>query len=362
MVRTLETHSSSGRSPEIRPASAVMIGASTSARASARDSSGTRSSASTAWPMRSGISPAGTPSASSSPARRLRDCGASAVPTRSPVPASPIRDSGRAPWRSAKRQTSRKTWPAAAPAALRPWDSVADAASAAAFLAAPASSTPIGSSDISATTPARPKTSATDRVSAGSAPATTSAAPSVTISRAWAGPPTQATRAAPSYCASSTVGAMPWGGTRPLASEITGVRARSPARAQPGDDRLEAAGRHAQEDEVGAGDAGRYRLHAQLGRQLDAGEVDAVLAVGLQALGLLGGAGLERGPEAAAREQHRDGGAERSGADDDGAAGARGGEAELWPRGHRDRYPATAVGSRPQPCLLLFSEPSNTVP
>jgi hypothetical protein len=36
-------------------------------------------------------------SASSSPARRLRLCGASAVATRSPVPASPIIDSGRAP-------------------------------------------------------------------------------------------------------------------------------------------------------------------------------------------------------------------------------------------------------------------------
>ena len=77
VVRTRAIHPSSGSSPEIRPASAVRIGASTPARVSARASSGTRSSDSTAWPMRAGISAAGTPSASSSPARRLRLCGAS---------------------------------------------------------------------------------------------------------------------------------------------------------------------------------------------------------------------------------------------------------------------------------------------
>ena len=49
-------------------------------------------------------------------------------------------------------------WPAAAPAALRPIDSVAPAASAAAFLATPASSTPIGSLECSHTTPARMNT------------------------------------------------------------------------------------------------------------------------------------------------------------------------------------------------------------
>ena len=51
-------------------------------------------------------------------------------------------------------------WPAAAPAALRPCASVAPAASAAAFFAAPASSTPTGSLDRSQTTPARMKTCA----------------------------------------------------------------------------------------------------------------------------------------------------------------------------------------------------------
>ena len=52
--------------------------------------------------------------------------------------------------------------PAAAPAAFSPWASVAPAASAAAFFAAPASSTPTGSSDCSHTTPARMKTPASD--------------------------------------------------------------------------------------------------------------------------------------------------------------------------------------------------------
>ena len=101
VVRTFATHSSSGSSPEIRPCSAVVTGASTCARRSAVASSGTMSSDSTAWPIRAGISDAGTPWPSSSPARRLRDWGASAVPTRSPVPARPIIDSGLPPWRSA---------------------------------------------------------------------------------------------------------------------------------------------------------------------------------------------------------------------------------------------------------------------
>ena len=101
VARTCATHSSSGSSPAIRRLSALVTGASTPARASALASSGTRSSASTAWPMRLGISAAGTPWASSSPAWRLRLWGASAVPTRSPVPASPIIDSGRAPCCSA---------------------------------------------------------------------------------------------------------------------------------------------------------------------------------------------------------------------------------------------------------------------
>ena len=80
--------------------------------------------------------------------------------------------------------------------AFSPWASVAPAASAAAFLATPASSTPTGSLDYSQTTPARMKTSAIVSASVVSTLAATSPAPSVTISRACAGPPTQATRPA----------------------------------------------------------------------------------------------------------------------------------------------------------------------
>ena len=119
-------------------------------------------------------------------------------------------------------------WPAAAPAALRPWAWVAPAASAAAFLAAPASSTPIGSFDCSQTTPARVKTAAMAAESRASVEAATRPAPSVTISCACAGPPMHATREPPRLALSSTVGAIPCGGTSPLASEITGVRRSSP--------------------------------------------------------------------------------------------------------------------------------------
>ena len=119
-------------------------------------------------------------------------------------------------------------WPAAAPAAFRPWTSVAPAASAAAFLAIPESSTPTGSLDCSHTTPARMNTCATAAASRTLVEAATSPAPSVTISRACAGPPRQPTRSTPHTWLSSVVGESPSGGTRPFAIEITGVRAGRP--------------------------------------------------------------------------------------------------------------------------------------
>ena len=83
---------------------------------------------------------------------------------------------------------------AAMPAALSPCAWVAPTATAAAFLATPASSTPTGSSETSQTTPARWKASATPWASASERDAQTSPAPDSTISRACEGPPTQATR------------------------------------------------------------------------------------------------------------------------------------------------------------------------
>jgi hypothetical protein len=100
-------------------------------------------------------------------------------------------------------------------------------------LAAPASSTPIGSFDCSQTTPARMKTPAIVRASSSFVDAATSPAPSLTISRAWAGPPMHATRASPKRSRSRTVGATPLGGVRPFASEITALRAPSPLLVSP---------------------------------------------------------------------------------------------------------------------------------
>ena len=86
---------------------------------------------------------------------------------------------------------------AAIPAALSPCACVAPTATAAAFLATPASSTPTGSSETSQTTPERWNASATPCASASEREAQTSPAPDSTISRACEGPPTHATRCDP---------------------------------------------------------------------------------------------------------------------------------------------------------------------
>src|SRR3954451_1480257 len=83
LALTRAIHSSSGMLPSISRDRAEITGASSPARSIACASRRTVSSASTACPTFSGISSAGTPSASSSPALRLRDFGPSAVATRS---------------------------------------------------------------------------------------------------------------------------------------------------------------------------------------------------------------------------------------------------------------------------------------
>ena len=88
------------------------------------------------------MSSAGMPSASISPARRLREPSAITVATRSPAPARPANVSGAEPSWRASASISANTLPAAAPAAFGPAVEAAAAASAAAFLAQPASSTP----------------------------------------------------------------------------------------------------------------------------------------------------------------------------------------------------------------------------
>ena len=116
------------------------------------------------------------------------------------------------------------------PAALRPCAWVAPTATAAAFLATPASSTPTGSSDTSQTTPARWNASATRWASDSERDAHTSPAPDSTISSACAGPPTHATRSGPNTASSSAVGVEPSGGTSPLASETMPARSGTPSR------------------------------------------------------------------------------------------------------------------------------------
>ena len=117
---------------------------------------------------------------------------------------------------------------AAIPAALRPW--------AWRFhrhrghvLGHPASSTPTGSSETSHTTLLRWKASATRWASVSECDAQTSPAPDSTISRAWAGPPTQATRSAPNAASSTVVGGLPYGGTRPLASDTMPALGETPS-------------------------------------------------------------------------------------------------------------------------------------
>ncbi len=93
------------------------------------------------------------------------------------MPARPTNVVGCPPRSAASASTSVKMSAAAIPAALSPCDSVAPAASAAAFLAHPASSTPTGSGDTSHTRPARWKTRATRSATSGERDAATRPAP-----------------------------------------------------------------------------------------------------------------------------------------------------------------------------------------
>ena len=238
-----------------------VTGASTPARSSARASSGTDSSASTAWPIARrdlgrrdalGEQLAGAAVAA---LRRQRggDEVAGARPGRSSTPAA-------RPARSAKRQTSAKMWPgggaggveALAPrsrrrrARRRSWPR-------------PRARRRPGRWTARRRRPARMKTPRERRARArSSVEAATSPAPSVTISRACAGPPMQATRSAPkrsreqrrsARCRRAARG--PWPARRPRA------RAAEPAPRQPGDHLVEPARRDAEEDVVGAARARR---------------------------------------------------------------------------------------------------------
>ena len=235
-----------------------------------------------------------------------------------------------------------------------PWASVAPAASAAAFLATPESSTPTGSLDCSQTTPARMKTPAIGggELDVGGRGDEPGALGDHLARVGGAADAADAIHAA--GLVEQAVGDSPSGGTRPLASEITGVRDGQAGGVEVADHLGQPARGHAEEDVVGAREAGGHRLDAQLARELDLGQVGLVLAVGLQARGLLGRAGLQRRAEAAAGEQDGDRGAERAGADDDGAAlaawagtaGAGAALGERYPVAPARRYWRPAVRAR----------------
>ncbi len=207
--------------------------------------------------------------------------------------------------------------PAAAPAAFRPCASVAPAASAAAFFAAPASSTPTGSFDCSQTTPARVKTCASACASSSLARGRDERGARVDhllrvrgTADARHALARRSARSARASAAGRAAARAPW---RPRRRRCA---CRDPPAPSSSITSASAARGHRQEDVVRARDARRGRLDAQRARQLDAGQVALVLALLLDHLRLLVGARLQRRAQAAAREQHRQRGAEGARADD----------------------------------------------
>ena len=244
-----------------------------------------------------GISLAGVPVPSSSPARRLRPAGAIIVAVRSPTPARPAKVSGSAPRATAWSMHSRQIEATAIPAALSPCGSAAAAARAAAFLAAPAISTPMTSRERSQTSPARSKTSPTWTRSSSSAEPSTRAAEPETASLAWAGPPRQATPAP------APVRRRIRRAVAPGRDQALGQHQHGAARADPVGDRphrLRQLRRgYRQADQVEPGELDRRggpdvdRL-----RQRHAGQVAAVLAVLDQLLDALRRSAPRAGPRA----------------------------------------------------------------
>ena len=236
-----------------QPAERARHRAPTPARSSARASSGTDSSASTAWPTRSGISAAGTPAASSSPARRLR---------------LSRRQRGRHEVAGAG-QPDHRLGPRAEALGVAP-DLGEDVPGGGAGGVQPLRLGRAGRERRGVLGGAREldadrvvglladdagageHAARATRASSSSLEAATSAAPACTISWACAGPPRQATRSAPKRSLRTTVGGSPSGGTSPLATETTAVRLPEAGRAEAVDHLAEAARGHRQEHVVGA--------------------------------------------------------------------------------------------------------------
>ena len=243
------------------------------------------------------------------------------------------------PESSARASTSRKMSAAAIPAALRPCAWVAPTATAAAFFATPASSSPTGSSDTSHTTPERWNTSATRWASGSECEAHTSPAPGL-------------------HHLARVRGAADAGGALGAEGALQRHRRRHPVRAAPAPSPgrpprrvsvtprrpiwssaspipFDGTARNTRSGRSNWSPSRPERAHLQPLRQRDPGQVVRVLARGGQQLGLLGGAAQQRGAHARAIEQQRHGGAEGAGADHGGAAGvlARVAEARADGRG-----------------------------
>ena len=295
--------------------------------------------------MRSGISAAGTPSASSSPARRLRDCGASAVATRSPVPARPISDSGRAPRRLGEAPDLGED---VAGGGARGVEALALGRAGGqrgrvlgGARELDADRVVGGLADDAGLLEERGERQRERLVGGGRDEAGALVDHLARVRRARR---RSATRWAPKSAVSSTVGGVPRG-----RHEALGQRddrgARGQARGgQSGDDGVQPARGNGEQDVVRTRQPRADGLDLQRRRQLDARQVDLVLAVGVEALGLDRGARLQRRPHAAAGQQDRDRRAERARADDDGAPSAGRGQRERRPRavGH-----AASLNGRP---------------
>ena len=324
-MRTSATQSSSGSSPAISRPSAPVTGASTP-RGLERAG---RAAGPTRAPRRPGrcargISAAGTPSASSSPARRLRLWGASAVATRSPVP-------GQADHRLRPRALRLGVAPdlgedvarggAGGVEALRLGRAGRERGGVLRRARQLDADRVVGqlADDAGAREDLRERSAR----ASSSVEAATSPAPSVTISWACAGPPMHATRSAPKRARSTIVGAMPSGGTSPLASETIAARSAQPGvrRARRSPRRARATGRRGTRSRRARAPAASGLDRAARAAARRRGGRRVFSRSRAQRLGLLGGARLQRRAQPAAGEQHRDGGAERAGADDDGSVG-----------------------------------------
>ena len=209
------------------------------------------------------------------------------------------------------------------PAALRPCAWVAPTATAAAFFATPASSTPTGSSDTSHTTPARWNASATRWASASERDAQTRPAPRLDhlqrVRRAaHAGHPL-----GPERRLEQRGGRRAVRRHEPLGKRHDPGAVRHAEPLELLDGLADPLGGNGEQDQVGAAElvgVGAEGADPEVARKLDARQVALVLARTRQLLGLLGRAAQQRRANAGPLEQHGDGGAEGPGPDDGGAA------------------------------------------